>query len=570
MKFSNLLYNYLLEQPAPEEDDDQLNMPELPQGVEEPQGDEEEEPQGDEQPQAVQQVNQPRREKELSPKKRKYIEWKNEQQGLTDDLITSYLDVFSQRKNGFRAFNPTEGANNQPEIANFKRRFRDFPAEDINILKDFTKYTWFQIEFLIDQFTEAENRAEMEFSIQGDTPEIRLQRAYERWENAPGKVVDTGNIIVIRLEGKDESIAYGKLQNMLVAQYGGNQWCTTYESSQNMYPSYRRWSSFYYVLDKSKSENDRWYVGSIQVVDSNGSSSDNGPYCITPRPNGTDYRKSWENIISIYPALKDYQSVFTYFGPTRKERTGVALDAIKFKSGSYNDPRDDDPNYFLNVGKGLQNAYVESLRNINDPNCFKYMSKDILKAYIRQTTPENYKVRYKSYDPKTPFAIIDAIGPENRKWLHSILTKEFRPPIEDGVNAIKASILQTTYNISFGIINHPSYYMFRGKSYNNSNLIGIMDIDTLSWIKDMKYIKAGNKLLTKNKVDDQGEVVMRPDGKPVKEIVIAQRYTSTNDDDYFYLLMPRENFTSKESSKLKGLYLSGPEGDEAISNMKSE
>jgi hypothetical protein len=53
-----------------------------------------------------------------------------------------------------------------------------------------------------------------------------------------------------------------------------------------------------------------------------------------------------------------------------------------------------------------------------------------------------------------------------------------------------------------------------------------------------------------------------------RTVFVVRSYTSLNGDDYYYLVLPKENLVSKDKEKLKGTYLDGKEGDEFMKKYK--
>jgi hypothetical protein len=93
--------------------------------------------------------------------------------------------------------------------------------------------------------------------------------------------------------------------------------------------------------------------------------------------------------------------------------------------------------------------------------------------------------------------------------------------------------------------------MFDDKFSNGK--FGVLDLSTLDWIKELNYTK--------------GRAVTMFDPEK-RTIFVVRSYVSLNGEDYFYLILPKENLVSKDKEKLKGTYLDGKEGDEYIKNYK--
>jgi hypothetical protein len=546
MKLHDIVLRILREQPEPQ-DGDQIDNPQ--DGQENPQ-DGGQEPQDGEQPVDNEpQTQQPvvKKQKPLSPVEKVKIKWLSENPHLNDFMMDGIIESFNGRKNNLRALvdpNSAPTVRNMAEIYALKQRFPDFPAEDVQKLKDIQTYTWEQIEFLMDRFNTTEAAAEVDFSIDGDTPDDRKRSALQKWDNSYNKLIDENNIVVYKIEGKDEAIALGRLQHILVEKYGGSRWCVTLppgSGGNNLYTGYRDRRSFYFVLDKNKSEDDVNYISALQVVDMSKNSYE-GPFVVTPRPNGDQMGKSWENVVAIWPALQGKENMFRIIPLSKKEQFDGVLDRIRFYPNPQNPPAAND---FAIQSRAVQEMYVDSPnRIINDPRSFMTLSEDLQKKYVATTTLDNYKSKYKNLDESKPFGMLEALGSKNLRFLDAMMKSQLG--IKDGVLAVKASILRLNYTISYGDSQNDSIKMFISKI---GQKYGIMDLDTIEWVKPLNYIRT------------KAETYFTPEDR---KLYVLQRYTNEDGSDYFYWLFPKENLTSRDkssSSHLKGKFLTKEEGD---------
>lgn len=545
MKLHDIVLRILREQPEPQ-DGDQIDNPQ--DGQENPQ-DGEQEPQNDEQPvdnEPQTQQSVVKKQKPLSPIEKVKIKWLSENPHLNDFMMDEIIDSFNNRKNNLRAFidpNSEPNVRNMAEIYALKQRFPDFPAEDIQKLKDIQTYSWEQIEFLMDRFNTTEAAAEVDFSIAGDTPDDRERSALQKWDNAYNRLIDENGIVVYKIEGKDESIALGRLQHILVEKYGGSRWCVTIPPGQgsNLYTGYRERRSFYFVMDKNKPENDPYYISALQVVDMSKNSYE-GPFVVTPRPNGDQMGKSWDDIVRIWPALQGKENMFRIIPLSKKEQYDGVLDKIKFYPRPQNPPASND---FAIQSRAVQEMYVDSPnRVINDPRSFMTLSEDLQKKYVATTTLDNYKTKYKNLDDSRPFGMLEALGSKNLRFLDAMMKSQLG--IKDGVLAVKASILKLNYNISYSDSQSDNIKMFISKV---GQKYGIMNLETIEWVKPLNYIRT------------KAETYFTPEDR---KLYILQRYTNEDGTDYFYWLFPKENLTSKDKSSsthLRGRYLTKEEGD---------
>lgn len=550
MKLKDIALYVLQEQPEEPQGDENLDNPEEV-GQEDPQGDE---GMGNE-PQPTNTQTPPKKEKKLSATDLIKIEWTKQNPYLNDTMMDEAIEFFNNRKNNLRPFvDPNNGQNvrNMPEIFAFKQRFPDFPAENVQKLKDLQNYTWEQIEFLMDRFNTTEAAGEVDFTIAGDTPEDRERSAREKWTKSQNKIIDEGGLVVFKCEGKDEAIALGRLQHILVSKYGGNRWCVTIPPGEgsNLYNGYRQANdkhlgksrrTFYFIKDETKNENDPYYISALQAINMETSPGE-GPFVITPRPNGDQYNKTWEDVTRIWPSLVGKENLIRSLPLSQKEKFDGILDKIRFYPVPNNPPAAND---FAIQSRAIQEMYVESpTRVINDPRSFMSLSEDLQKKYVAGTTLDNYKKKFKNLNESRPFGMLEALGPKLLRFLdEGVLKAQLK--IKDGVLAIKQSILQANYRVSFTDIENDAIKMFMG---NRDEKYGVMDLSTIEWVKPLEYIRTKSTTFFNKS----------------RKLFILQRYQSESSDDYFYWFFPKENLTSKDKSNeqhLRGRFLTKEEGD---------
>lgn len=579
MKFEEIFYTILAEQVRPgnrdplddPEMDDEGNLRDANGNIIEPALDDNNEPENpnngvhgfDDGEFADNDVNNPPQPVEPKPKKIKplteieklKLKWKGENPGLSDDNINDTIEFFNRHKNGLREYkdpatNP--GYVNLPEITALLQRF----PEMMNILsnhqkiRDIQNYSWDEMEYFMDRAGTTMAAAEMDFSIEGDTPETRLASAYKKWDSPINLIFNENGVIVHKITGKDEAIALGRLQHILVDRYGGFNWCITNApgmSAANLYSTYRDRRAYYFVLDKNRSIEDDYYISTIEPVDMNSRQNYEGPFAMTPRANGTDTGNSWEDVLKIHPQLRGKESLFKYFGPTPKEKYDFAIDKINFRQGDIND--------FAVQKLSVQKKYIDSGRLINDKRAFSVLPYDrvnnLRKDYIARTTLEDYKNRFKCNETTDPFGILNIIQSDTPGLFtfldETVLMRQLHLP--RGVWGIKAGIVGISYNPVFSDIENRNIVLYREKNGHN---YGLMDIDKVNWIKPMGYIMTTPKLL------------IRRDEKGISQFTL-QRYASSDGRDYFYFLLNTREYLNKQSPNYaKGKYLDKSEGDELL------
>lgn len=557
MKFKDIILDYLLEQPDPVADENpQDGDPQVDnqQQDNEPDTDGVDEPEQDETDPNQAPQNKPKKEKKLTPFEVQKTLWRQEIPGIEEGALESGIQFFNRVKTGLQPISAEQGRRNQPEVLAASLRFEhsEYPDfygnlsgkkisdtfKDVNKLRDIKYYTWEVIEFLMDRFSEAEARENFDFSIEGDTPDIRMQSALAKWNKNQNKIIDENGLIVFRAQSKDEARLLGLIQSILVGQYGGAPWCACRLGEDSMYNNYRNRRSYYFVMDKNKDQSDKYFISVLQPIDKNSSSySYEGPYVITPRPNGDQTGKSWEDVVSIYPGLRGKENLIVFFGETNKEKVDKSLSHINFN-------KNDQRNYFGYQTPQLQFEWIDSNRLINDPEAFLLLRKEHQTEYVRRVSLEDYKNRFKSNNSQKPFAMLDVLSKNDAKTLHQRM-KEIRIP--DGIFAIKAAILRIQYDNSFVDIDNPNIMLFQDKL--RKGVFGVLNLNELSWVKPLDYIRG------------RSSMYFNPE---TKQPFVMRTYVNATGDDYFYLQLPKENLLAKDRENMKGRYLTAEQGNELV------
>lgn len=555
MRFEELYLEILAEQAPP--DQNQIGDPNGPEG--EP--DQPDVPDQPEQPDRPQQQRQPTapKVKRVSEFEKVKMKWKEENPALTDDNMEDSIQFFNRRKNGLRIYNEpgtVENYVNLPEVTALLVRFPNMKPilTDITKLRDIQNYTWEEMEFFMDRMGAAAAEAPMmNATLDKTSAESEEASAYAIWDTKFNRVVDEGGLRAFKICANDESIAFGRIQHILRNIYGGNYWCITNtgpDEPTNMYSTYRSYSSYYFIMDKTKADDDRYFLSAINSIDMQSTSRSQGPYYLTPRPNGTEQGKSWNDIVKIYPQLRDKEHLFKYFGPTNKEKVDIKIDRINFREG--------DPNFFGYQHRDIQKQYINAGRLINNKVAFSVLPYDkndatsnFRKDYIARTTINDYRNRFKCDDTADPFGILNMIQketPQLYKYLDEFVLKG-QLKLSRGVAGIKSNIIGINYNSVYTDIKTGGQ-LFQEK---HGTHYGVMDVINIIWIKPMDYIQSKVHLLIKT--GENGE----------QKVYLLQRYTSHN--DYFYFLLNQAHYLNKNSNfYAKGMYFNKEEGDALMSS----
>ena len=526
MKFSEVLLEYLIEQadpdfafnPAADDGEGNLNDPNQPAGN---------------RPTPAQQIGAERpleRRRPMNAFEKAKAKWAQEVPGLDHATMDGAITYFNSRKNNLVPLSNDPNDRVMPEVYMLKQRFPEFPADNVNKLRDILTYTWEQLQFLLDRFNTELTRVELEAEIAGVSPNEEKQIYLDRWKNQNTKIIDEGSLIVHKVECKEESINLGRLQHFINKQYQGdspNNWCITRPGTDNMYNTYRGRRSYYFIMDTTKPQNDDFHLSVIQPIDPNNTSYNNEkPYTVTKRKNKGDDLEGleWRRIAQLWPGLADKEHMFKFFGPTKKENVSAVLGRITFDGNGTTD--------FLFQDRAIQELYVNVGNNINSFRAFKGLSPDLQKKYILRTTRDNFKTRFVANDSSDPFAILKYITKNNMTSLDHQMKDVLG--FVDGVKTIKNSIISLNYVPSYGDYVNQNLRLY--ESRNNAGLYGIMNVDNETWALPVKFTKTYSELYFDPNNDKES----------TNKYVV---YTYAADDgDSFYLVMTFAHL-SKKSSK---------------------
>lgn len=548
-----------------EQNNDDVELPLPPEDGEEriePDTDNDQETDQETEPEQI--TNEPQKPKKLSPIQSLKLKWKDENPGLTEQGMNEAIMFFNRRKNGLIEYKTPGTVNpitqrrhvNLPEVAALVNRFPEMHDVLSNHAKirDIQNYTWEQLEFYIDRVNTVQTNVELDVKIEGDTPELQKAGAYRVWENARNKVVNENNLIAIRVESLPESLALGYLQHIINKEDNrrtNNNWCITWDPKKgNMYYNYRNRRAYYFIMDKSRNENDSYFLSVLQPIKA-GKDASEYPYVITPRENISERRQlTWREVVNVWPALEGKESLFRYFDLVPKEIHDISVNNINFIESTRERP---NPYDFARQDLATQIAYINSGRYINNTRCFDTLPFEQKKQYILKASIEgsDYKKRFRCDNPSDPLGIINLIQ-DSPGGLYKTLDEDVlknRLKLVTGVYGLKIGIIGMEFKVLYTTMDG-KYGLFQQRT---NNLIGVMNTDTLEVIKPMRYTHITSQL------------VMDPE-KMVPYLMY--RFAEIHPgQDYFYFFMSQKSLTGDKSDRgyMRGLFYEKDKGDELFS-----
>lgn len=338
---------------------------------------------------------------------------------------------------------PVKYSRVNPTIGKFMIIYPKFKNDDD--LKDPTKYTGEEIEFLFNEFNFAKikkdsSRVEPEVFIRnpGKNPNnpTRLDRSNSLekvvasknlWYDNEKSLINENGFRVYAIDTQFKAMYYGYY---LDSFHGGNSysqenrqlhvpgttWCTTSSNDgSTFYGSQRNNRSFYFVIDESKhprnfiGENPReerivadgsretrperyFYLGALQAFN-------DGSYALTGMHNPGEPRITWQQIVAIYPQLANHRDKIRYYEKKDTELVNAGNIFNKITedgNGQYT---------FYRLPAAIQLAYINGTENWNGtpPNLTKaiswrYMNDECRKTYIQKTRSNTFEQRFSTFE----------------------------------------------------------------------------------------------------------------------------------------------------------------------------
>ena len=233
--------------------------------------------------------------------------WREQKPELTEQEAENIFNRFAEVQNGL---NPKK-----PQIITFLFRFDgvEFPKFEARDLKDITKYDYEQIMFLLGEYAQGEEGFNAEVEVDdGDFGKVgshfdedNIRKSATMWNGHAHAVVYDESFRVYFIPNQRVSIKFGYYLKYANSEVGRTSpmWCVTnYTNGGNLWSNYRNERTFYFVIDESKPENDRYRLGALQR-----DTSVRDGYKLTDRFNSGDNTKSWDEIVNIYPKLADHK-----------------------------------------------------------------------------------------------------------------------------------------------------------------------------------------------------------------------------------------------------------------------
>lgn len=457
------------------------------------------------------------------------LKWREEKENLTDTEGEKLFNRFQEIKNGL---NPK-----LPQVASFLNRFDGqfgYTSFNAEFLKDITKYTYRQIKSLIDEYTSLDELEHVEDASIFDPKDTRptpqkIQASKDLWFGNRNCIINVDGLRVYDIKDQSESIKFGYFVEEMNAKYidANAPWCVTWRKDQNrtnMWGNYRgdtHQRSFYFVIDESKSPEvmedrniNRYFLSALQYSPLIASK-----YILTSIKNDGDNSKTWNEIIEIYPKLREFKDLIRnkpYSEDELKEQSVIGR--ITETPGQFE---------FRRQEKNIKKSFINNGGVLTNPLSWVAMDGELKALYVNATNLNNAISRFGNY----PF--LNEIRKIGNDW--SLLNNRLKTVgLENGVGAIFVHLIKNDYKPGRISLNNPNIVIYISKT---DGKYGIFNLGHGDWHR------IGGTIYEPiySKIRSQG--ILDQNNKPYLLEIFG--INSTEDDKSFYSVFPVEGLSAK-------------------------
>lgn len=390
--------------------------------------------------------------------------WKQEKPNLTPEEGEALYNEFQRIKEGLLP--------NRPQVISFLYRFdgkHGYEKFDPDYLKDITKYTYKQLKSLLDEYKDDDFDGDVDsiFSSKdtASTPE-KIVASKELWYSSDNAIINEDGFRVYDIKDQKMSIIYGYYVEQENGKFKGANlpWCVTWRSDQgrvNQWSSYRGYRTFYFVIDESKPETDRYRLSALQKDTSN-----TVGYTLTSIKNDGDIAKTWNELIAIYPKLANHKDLIV----TRK----YSLEEISDRNvvGMVTET-ENNPYEFKRVDRQLKKAFLNNGGVLRKPESWASIDEKLRSLYILLTNAENLNDRFSNYN-----FILEVKKVGNQFTLLDNRLKQVG--IRDGVGHLTIQLLKNEFKLRRESLDNPQIKIFESKV---NGLCGVYHSRYADWLK---------------------------------------------------------------------------------------
>ena len=422
-----------------------------------------------------------------------FEKWKVNSPDLTIEETERLINEFNKVKNNLRP--------GLPQVNSFLNRYDGnggFVNFNVNDLKDITKYSFFQIDFLIEQYTDIDQEDEEneDLGAMSNPTEKIYGNSEKLWNDEKYLIISDGGFRVYDIPDQLTSIKFGYyVERINRLQRSSRQpWCITWPTNYNMWASNRsKGYSFYFVIDESKNkENNKYYLGAL-IKDS--SRFNTNGYRLVSVKNDGETEMSWDEIVKIYPKINEHKDLII-----EKEFNGLKELKIKNIIGQVSE-NEGSTYEFKKQSRIIKKRFIELNNTLHKPESWRSLDDALRVIYILNTEKDNAKNKFDNY------AFLSEVRKNNSnfKLLHKRLTDI---GFKEGITYLLADMLKSRFNVLKTEFTHKHISILQHKSTKE---MGIFDYLKGDWLEknNIRYEPFYNKRQTRlYKYNDKDKLVI--------------------------------------------------------------
>jgi hypothetical protein len=452
--------------------------------------------------------------------------WKNNEPNLTIEDTEKIVTDFNRIKSNL---NP-----NQAQVYSFLSRYDGndgYAKFEVNDLKDITKYSFFQIDFLLEQYNDVDQEDDDNDDIgnMSNPTEKIYENSEKLWKSDKFLIINDGRFRVYDIPNQITSIKFGyyvkKINNLQKATRP--PWCVTWPTGANMWGTYRQMDlSFYFVIDESKNpETDKYYLSALQK--DNKQNSITG-YYLTSVINDGDTALTWDNIVDIYPKLSEHKDLII---PKEFNDNEIKLKNIVGQISENQGSRYE----FKRQSRILKKRFIELNNPLHKPESWMSLDTKLKDLYILSTTRDNAKNKFDNYN----FLSEIRKSKPHFKLLNKRLTDL---GFKNGVGYLLEDMLKNRFNVIKTEANNKLINILQQK---NTREFGIFDYLKGDWLEkdNIRYEPFYNNRDTKLYRHNEDDKIVR---------YVVEEYTKNkvvNDETFYSIYINNPNNTHFMSRK---------------------
>ena len=291
------------------------------------------------------------------------------------------------------------------------------------------------------------------------------------WNGDSHSIVNEDGFRIYAIPDQGTSIKFGyyaELMNKRIKTavgWGNSPWCVTWrgDNGTNMWGSYRPRRTFYFIIDESKDNLDKYYLSTLQRTTQ---ADTNTEYRLTSVLNDGDNAMTWQQIVNIYPKIDKYRDLFVFrdYSPDELKIKNIVGQITETSNSKYE---------FKRVERPLKKAFIDGFGVLKNPDSWAHMDTKLRNLYITTSTADDILEKFSTFD----FIIeVKKVGNEL-----TALNNRLRALGKDGISYIIDNIMSKEFKVRRTSVMEGKKHLKIYESKNNGKC-GIYNTRKLEWV----------------------------------------------------------------------------------------